>query len=86
VTLKVATDQPPGDRSGNPAYTPPQTAPQAPIQVGDGVRHRLSGQEGVVTGVHMDPFSSDVQHPIVEWTGDGDGFGQGYSSTQLVKF
>jgi hypothetical protein len=75
MTLEVATDQPPGDRNGNPAYSP-----------GDQVQHRLSGQRGVVTGVHMDPFAQDTQHPIVEWTGDGDGFGQGYSSTQLVKF
>lgn len=86
MTLKVATDQAPGDRFGNPAFTPPRQDAQEPLQVGDGVRHRLSGQEGVVTGVHMDPFSSDVQHPVVEWTGDGDGWGQGYSSTQLVKF
>jgi hypothetical protein len=76
MTLKVATDQPPGDRSGNPAYTPRQ---------GDAVRHRTSGQQGVVTGMHTDPFTGD-QHAIVEWTGDGDGFGQGYASTQLVKF
>lgn len=75
MTLEVATDQSPADRNGNPAYS-----------VGDRVQHRLSGQEGVVTGVHMDPFAQNVQHPIVEWTGDGDGFGQGYSSTQLVKF
>jgi hypothetical protein len=78
MTLRVATDYTPDDRNGNPSYTPPQA--------GDAVRHRLSGQEGVVTGVHMDPFVPGVDHPIVEWTGDGDGFGQGYASTQLVKF
>lgn len=54
--------------------------------VGDRVRHRLSGQTGQVVDLHQDPFVKDVTHGIVNWTGDGDGFGQGYSSTNLIKF
>jgi hypothetical protein len=54
--------------------------------IGDNVRHRLSGQTGEVVDLHKDPFVKDITHGIVNWTGDGDGFGQGYSSTNLIKF
>jgi hypothetical protein len=54
--------------------------------IGAHVRHRLSGAEGLVVGVHNDPYVKDLTHGIVEWTGDGDGFGQGYSNTSLTKF
>ena len=56
------------------------------LAVGDKVRHRLSGQTGEVVDLHADPFVKDVTHGIVNWTGDGDGFGQGYSNTNLTKF
>ena len=54
--------------------------------IGDRVRHRLSGQIGQVVDLHADPFVKDITHGIVNWTGDGDGFGQGYANTQLIKF
>lgn len=62
-----------------------ESAVTAP-SVGDRVRHRLSGQVGEVVDLHPDPFVKDVTHGIVNWTGDGDGYGQGYSSTNLIKF
>lgn len=54
--------------------------------VGDKVQHRLSGATGEVVDLHADPFVKEVTHGIVNWTGDGDGFGQGYASTNLIKF
>ena len=54
--------------------------------IGSRVRHRLSGQTGEVVDHQADPFVKDVTHGVVNWTGDGDGFGQGYANTQLVKF
>lgn len=54
--------------------------------IGDKVKHRLSGQTGEVVDLHADPFVKDITHGIVNWTGDGDGFGQGYASTNLIKF
>lgn len=54
--------------------------------IGDRVKHRLSGQTGEVVDLHADPFVKEVTHGVVNWTGDGDGFGQGYSSTNLIKF
>lgn len=58
----------------------------ARLAVGDKVRHRLSGAEGAVVDLHADPFVKDLTHGIVNWVGDGDGFGQGYANTNLVKF
>lgn len=54
--------------------------------VGSKVRHRLSGAEGEVVDLHQDPYVKDLTHGIVNWVGDGDGFGQGYSNTSLTKF
>ena len=60
---------------------------QTPVPaIGSRVKHRLSGAEGEVVGVHNDPYVKELSHGIVEWTGDGDGFGQGYSNTSLLKF
>lgn len=58
----------------------------ARLAIGDKVAHRLSGARGEVVDLHADPFVKEVTHGIVNWTGDGDGFGQGYSNTNLVKF
>lgn len=77
-----------GLRSSNDRY--PQaldgTGETARLAVGDRVRHRLSGAEGTVTDLHADPFVKEITHGVVNWTGDGDGYGQGYSSTNLIKF
>jgi len=54
--------------------------------IGSRVRHRLSGQTGQLVDYQRDPFLKDVAHGIVNWTGDGDGFGQGYADTNLIKF
>jgi len=62
------------------------TGETARLAIGDRVRHVLSGAQGEVVDLHADPFVKDVTHGIVNWTGDGDGFGQGYSSTSLTKF
>lgn len=56
------------------------------LAIGDQVRHRISGATGEVTDLHADPFVKEVTHGIVNWTGDGDGFGQGYADTNLIKF
>lgn len=80
---RSATDSlPQVDRGVGETAVPTPTAPA----VGDRVRHRLSGQTGQVVDLHPDPFVKDVTHGIVNWTGDGDGFGQGYASTNLIKF
>ena len=60
-----------------------QTATPA---IGSRVKHRLSGAEGEVVDHQADPFIKDLTHGIVNWTGDGDGYGQGYSNTSLIKF
>lgn len=54
--------------------------------IGSRVKHRISGQVGEVVDYHADPFVKEITHGIVNWTGDGDGFGQGYSNTNLKKF
>lgn len=54
--------------------------------IGDHVKHRLSGQTGEVVDHQADPYVKELTHGIVNWTGDGDGFGQGYSNTNLLKF
>lgn len=69
--------------------TPPSaegTGETAVPAIGDRVRHRLSGQTGEVVDLHTDPFVKDLTHSVVNWVGDGDGYGQGYSSTNLIKF
>lgn len=62
------------------------TGETARLAIGDKVQHRISGQQGEVVDLHADPFVKEITHGIVNWTGDGDGFGQGYSSTNLTKF
>jgi len=76
--LRSSTDSVPRDLSG--------TGETQRLAVGDQVRHRISGQTGEVVDLHADPFVKDVTHGIVNWTGDGDGFGQGYANTSLIKF
>lgn len=79
---------PKGLRSSNDRIPQAQdgTGETARLAIGDKVRHRISGAQGEVVDLHADPFVKDVTHGIVNWTGDGDGFGQGYSSTNLTKF
>lgn len=77
-TPRSSTDRIPQSDSG--------TGETAVWAVGDRVRHRLSGETGSVVDLHADPFVKDVTHGVVNWTGDGDGFGQGYSDTNLIKF
>ena len=76
--LRSSTDAIPQNTTG--------TGETARLAIGNKVSHRLSGETGEVVDLHRDPFVKDVTHGIVNWTGDGDGFGQGYSSTNLVKF
>lgn len=76
--LRSSTDSIRQDNSG--------TGETARLAIGDKVAHRLSGATGEVVDLHADPFVKDVTHGIVNWTGDGDGFGQGYANTNLVKF
>jgi hypothetical protein len=69
--------------------TPPTlqgTGESAVPAIGSRVRHRLSGATGEVVDHQADPFVKDLTHGVVNWVGDGDGFGQGYSSTSLIKF
>jgi len=75
---RSSTDALPRDLSG--------TGETQRLAVGDKVRHALSGAVGEVVDLHADPFVKDVTHGIVNWTGDGDGFGQGYANTSLIKF
>jgi len=89
MTNRSYTPQPPDEPRSSEDARPQsldgvgQTSTPA---IGDRVRHRLSGAEGEVVDLHADPFVKDVTHGVVNWTGDGDGFGQGYASTSLVKF
>ena len=76
--LRTATDAIPQNSTG--------TGESPRLAVGDKVRHRLSGATGEVVDLHADPFVKEITHGIVNWTGDGDGFGQGYADTNLVKF
>lgn len=76
--LRAATDRLPQNSSG--------VGETARLAIGDKVQHRLSGATGQIVDLHRDPFVKDVTHGIVNWTGDGDGFGQGYADTNLVKF
>ena len=76
--LRSATDAIPQNSTG--------VGETARPAIGDKVRHRLSGARGEVVDLHADPFVKDVTHGIVNWTGDGDGFGQGYANTSLIKF
>ena len=93
--MRNAAYTPPGDADGAliPRSTSDAIAPAldgtgetATPAIGAKVRHRLSGQEGEVVDHQADPFVKDLTHGIVNWTGDGDGFGQGYANTSLVKF
>ena len=76
--LRSATDAIPQALDG--------TGETSRLAIGDHVQHRLSGARGQVVDLHADPFVKDLTHGIVSWTGDGDGFGQGYSNTNLTKF
>jgi hypothetical protein len=76
--LRSATDAIPQATDG--------TGESPRLAIGDKVRHRISGQTGEVVDLHADPFVKEVTHGVVNWTGDGDGYGQGYSDTNLVKF
>lgn len=62
------------------------TGETARLAIGDRVQHRISGQQGEVVDLHADPFVKEVTHGVVNWTGDGDGYGQGYANTNLIKF
>lgn len=86
----------------NPAYSAPDDIPRSATDgippadvgvggtalpaIGDRVKHRISGQVGELVDYQADPFVKDLTHGIVNWVGDGDGFGQGYASTNLIKF
>lgn len=81
----AADRQPRSSEDGRPSV-PQGTGETSVPAIGSRVKHRLSGAAGEVVDHQADPFVKDLTHGIVNWTGDGDGFGQGYSNTNLIKF
>ena len=66
--------------------TGPQTDPTPALNMGQRVRHAKSGEQGVVTGVHVHHATGE-QFPTVRWDGQpSKGFtqDQGYSLDNLT--
>lgn len=72
--------------SGNPNTKPPDGSQGVPA-VGETVKHRLSGETGTVTGLHVHGHTGE-RMPMVRWAGQpSTGFtsDQGYSLDSLTN-